>query len=226
MFFLFFEKFLAVVVIVPFSARNFAKKIPCCLLFAGHVPVQPLPDDKFEGYSWGEKSPFQGRQTVEGLASSVALTERLEMMLGKKNLLRSHLSELEDDHRVWDHCANALANLCVTLILATSVERIVIGGGIMKRNGLIEKIRKRTVILLNGYLALPDDMSELITTSQYGADIGLLGAIELAHQAYEERSIRDTTISTTIAFNVGEIHGIVVGLAAAFVGFSLLKRSK
>lgn len=185
-----------------------------------------MPGDGFEGYSWGEKSPFQGRRTVEGLASSVALTERLEVMLGKKGLPRSCLSELEDDHPVWDHCANALANLCVTLILTTSVEKIVIGGGIMKRNGLIEKIRRRTVILLNGYLSLPDDMSEFITTSQYGADIGLMGAIALAQQAHEEGSIKEMTTSNSTAFNVGLIHGIVVGVAAAFVGFSLLRRSK
>eukprot|EP01083_Nonionella_stella_P082465 227604_1 len=57
----------------------------------GHVPISalPLPDSnsasasvsnsaEFGGYSWGnEKSPFQGKNTVEGTASSVALTERL-----------------------------------------------------------------------------------------------------------------------------------------------------
>ena len=46
----------------------------------GHVPVIPLAGDDFGGYSWGSKSPFFGQNTVEGLASSVALTERLQRL--------------------------------------------------------------------------------------------------------------------------------------------------
>jgi hypothetical protein len=74
----------------------------------GHVSVQPLPNDDFGGYSWGAQSPFVGQNTAEGLASSVALTERLEKITNKKDLPRSCLADLEDDHEVWDHCANAL----------------------------------------------------------------------------------------------------------------------
>ena len=97
----------------------------------GHVPIQALPGDKFDGYSWGENSPFHGKGTVEGMASAVGLTERLEMMTGQKNLSRSSLADLDDEHEIWYHAANALANLCTTLVLMTSVERIVFGGGIM-----------------------------------------------------------------------------------------------
>jgi fructokinase len=132
---------------------------PFFLDVTGHVPVQPLPNDQFAGYSWGGQCPFRGRNTVEGLASSVALTERLEQISGETDLHRDCLAELDDDHEVWNHAANALANLCVTLILTTSVEKIVIGGGIMKRRGLLKKIKKFTVVLLNGYLELPRDLS-------------------------------------------------------------------
>jgi fructokinase len=151
----------------------------------GHVPVQPLEGDEFPGYSWGEKSPFKGIRTVEGMACSVALTERLQQMTGKQNLPRSCLAELKDDHEIWDHAANALANLCTTLILTTSVEKIVIGGGIMNRNGLIEKIQDRTKVLINNYLQLPKNMSTLITKSSYGSDVGLTGALVLAQRAHE-----------------------------------------
>ena len=46
----------------------------------GHVPEIPLPSGPGgggeSGYSWrGEKSPFGGKNTVEGTACSVALTE-------------------------------------------------------------------------------------------------------------------------------------------------------
>ena len=48
----------------------------------GHVPIIPLPSGPGGGgefgYSWrGEKSPFGGKNTVEGTACSVALTKRL-----------------------------------------------------------------------------------------------------------------------------------------------------
>jgi fructokinase len=193
----------------------------------GHVPIQPLPDDNFDGYSWGSNSPFKGKSTVEGMTSSVALTERLEIMTGKKDLLRSSLVELEDDHEIWNHAANALANLSVTLILTTSIEKIVFGGGVMNRNGMIEKIRKRTIELLNGYLELPD-ISSMITLSSYGADVGLTGAILLAQQAIEsengERKSKKSFI--TPPFMAGICHGIIVGAGVAFLGMIMLRAIK
>jgi fructokinase len=144
-----------------------------------------LEGDTFPGYSWGSNAPFHGRHTVEGIASSVALTERLEAMTGQQNLPRSALVDLDDDHELWSHAANALANLCVTLLLTLSIEKIVFGGGVMNRLSMIEKIRERTVVLLNGYLDLPEDLSELICRSDRN-DSGLRGALVLAQTAYED----------------------------------------
>jgi fructokinase len=195
----------------------------------GHVPVQPLPGDKFEGYSWGGKSPFRGRHTVEGISSSVALTERLELMAGEKNLPRSQLVALPDDHEVWSHSANALANLCATLLLMTSVEKIVLGGGIMNRPGLIEKVQKHTVVILNGYLELPEDMGTLICKSSYGNDSGLTGALLLAESTFEEHmqgAEPNTKTDHRNAFAVGFVHGLVAGVAAAFCFTIMLSKSK
>jgi hypothetical protein len=197
----------------------------------GHVPVQPLEGDSFPGYSWGDKSPFRGFRTVEGLASSVACTERLEQIRGVTNLPRSCLSELEDDDEVWDHAANAIANLCATLILISSIEKIVIGGGIMKRRGLLEMVQKRTVVLLNGYLELPEDLSQFITKSSYGDEVGLVGALVLAQEAHQNENSSDSQSSSTSIllspFNIGLIHGIVVGAIVSYVGLVLARhRSK
>lgn len=204
--------------------------LPLLLLIKGHVPIQPLEDgDDFKGYSWGEKAPFRGKNTVEGMTSSVALTERLEQMTGGKNLPRNCLVELSDDHEIWDHSANALANLCTTLLLTVSVEKIVLGGGIMNRKGLIEKIRKRTVVLLNGYLELPTDMSELISTSSYGNDVGLTGALILAQCAYQEGENTSSSIKeqgSDSAFLVGFIHGVAVGSASMLLAAMILGRRK
>lgn len=220
----------------------------------GHVPIQPLEylgyggeanisEPSFTGYSWGDKTPFQGRHTVESMASSVALTERLNFQAkalhinlgeggvkkGESSAMeRNVLSEIKDDsHEIWHHAANAVACLCVTLILTTSIEKIVLGGGIMRRKGLVEKIRKRTVDLMNGYVELPplqsEEMAQFITTSSFGTDIGLLGAVVLAQRAYYEAEMAAPPMAnktnTTTAFYVGVIHGVVVGAAVACLGF-------
>lgn len=163
----------------------------------GHVPIIPLSGDDF-AYSWGDKSPFQGRNTVEGTASSVALSERLgvadQMMESCAFGMREGLKDLSDDHPSWDHAANALANLCVTLALVTSVEKIVLGGGIMNRVVLYEKVRIRTRELLNGYLDLPQvttdaGLEEYISPSVWKDEgPGLVGALVMAQVAYEEAS--------------------------------------
>jgi fructokinase len=212
----------------------------------GHVPIQPLQGDTFNGYSWGanSKSPFRGKHTVESMTSSVALTERLEQQLRMQantsastanttlNLNRDCLADLDDDdHEVWDHAANALANLCVTLALVTSVEKIVLGGGIMKRNGLIEKVRRQTRVLLNGYLGdLSDrELLEWITSSSYGSDAGLMGALVLAQRAIteqEEESGGDSVKKLKqTAYNAGIRHGFYLGLSAAYVGLLIYARS-
>lgn len=193
----------------------------------GHVKVQPLPGDKFAGYSWGKDfCPFEGVNTVEGLACSVSLTERLQQLHLQQhqskdesaNVSRSVLADLPDDHEVWDHAANALACLCVNLILTVSIEKIVFGGGIMSRNGLIEKIRALTARHLNGYLELPDDLSGLITLSTYGQDAGLVGAMVLAQRALtgDDVDVEDPARKAMKreAFKEGLWYGAITGAIA------------
>ena len=160
----------------------------------GHVPIAPL--DNFQGYSWGDKSPFRGKNTVEGTTSSVALTERLQGTSSSSAADRESLKDLPDSHEVWDHAANSLANLCTTLALVTSVEKIILGGGVMNREILYEKIRIRTQEHLNGYLDLPqltstEGINAYIAPSVWseakgGPGPGLVGALTLAQAAYEE----------------------------------------
>jgi fructokinase len=197
----------------------------------GHVAMQPLPGDTFPGYSWGDKSPYHGKHTVEGMTSSVALTERFEKMTQSKQSSRDCLADLDDDHPVWDHAANALANLCVTLILTTSIENIVLGGGIMKRKSLIDKVRSQTVVLLNGYLELPPNLSEFITISSYGSNVGLVGAIVLAQEGMKDQHEEDEQdneiqhIKQT-AYGVGVQHGILLGISAVVMAWGFLFRNK
>lgn len=169
----------------------------------GHVAVQPLQNDTFAGYSWGsEKSPYGGVGTVEGICSSVALTERYLQMnpdndKNKNNIdsaqTREVLSTLPDTHEVWNHAANAIANLCVSILLLTSCEKIVLGGGIMKRTILYKMVRERVCILLNGYIDSVDELSSveklenvICESSWEKMGSGLVGAYALALQVYEK----------------------------------------
>ena len=174
----------------------------------GHVCLAPLPGDTFPGYSWGaERGPYGGRGTVEGTASSVALSERLawqrsggkgggEGAKADAPADRDALSDLPDSDPVWEHCANALANLCATLVLLTSVERIVLGGGVLRRAILFDMVRARTREILNGYLELPEvttdaGLREYIGPSAWGDRAGLVGAFALARGAMAQAGGHD-----------------------------------
>jgi predicted NBD/HSP70 family sugar kinase len=47
------------------------------------------------------------------------------------------VAKILDDHYVWDVIAHYLGILCSNLYLTTSVERIILGGGVAKRPVLI-----------------------------------------------------------------------------------------
>lgn len=156
-------------------------------------------------------SPYGGVHTVEGIASSVALTERLisSSLAAKDNskIDRDDLALLSDYDEVWDHAANAIANLCVSLILLLSMEEIVLGGGIMKRKILYEKIRSRTKEIINGYVSLPEGESSLrfIREPTWGNSAGLVGALTLAKSAFEKkrREVNGVNPKKNIYANVG-----------------------
>ena len=81
----------------------------------------------------------------------------------------------------------------------------------MLRNGLLEKVRKQTVKLMNGYVELPEDMSELIDLSSWGDDAGLMGAVVLAQKAYEE-SRDDDSSNDDKKFRSGYLGGMLTGV--------------
>jgi fructokinase len=68
---------------------------------------------------------------------------------------------------------------CVNLILIASPEKIVFGGGVMKRECLFPKIRAAVREMLNGYVQvdqiLTDKIDEYIVSSDFGNDAGLIG---------------------------------------------------
>ena len=130
-------------------------------------------------HDW-EADPFPGvcpyhGDCWEGLASGRAIEARW----GKPS------AELTDD-AAWDLEAHYLALGLVCVICVLSPERVVIGGGVMNRRGLLELVHREIVALMNGYLSAPvlgDGISGFVTTPALGRRAGVLGALALAESA-------------------------------------------
>eukprot|EP00762_Andalucia_godoyi_P007701 ANDGO_07990.mRNA.1 Putative fructokinase len=144
----------------------------------GHV-YMPLHDlDVKSGYLG--VCPFH-KGCFEGMASAPSIAKRLGLQIGD-------LDRLADDHAVWDAVAHYLAQACVSMTLFLSPQKIVLGGGVLKRRILFDKIRKETFRLLNGYvqhpaLASEDAMKTYISAPFHGDNAGLWGARFLAEKA-------------------------------------------
>ncbi len=138
---------------------------------AGHILVRrDASRDPFAGCC-----PFHG-DCLEGLAAGPAINARL----GRP------AETAGDDDPVWDLVADYLGQLCVTLLLVSSPRRILFGGGVGLRPGLLPRVRERAVGLLGGYVASPDladGMQGFIRPAGLGDRAGLLGAMALALRA-------------------------------------------
>lgn len=123
--------------------------------------------DPFEGVC-----PFHG-DCWEGLASGRAIEARWG----------EPAAELDGNEAVWTLQAHYLALGLVSVICVLSPERILLGGGVMSRFGLLPLVHREVSGLLNGYLetgAVGDGIAEYITVPALGRQAGVLGAIALA----------------------------------------------
>ena len=118
--------------------------------------------------------PYHG-DCWEGLASGRAIQERWG--LPARELF---------DAPAWNLQARYLALGLVSVICLLSPERIILGGGVMNRPGLLELVQRNVVELVNGYLgaeASDHGISTYITVPSLGSHTGVLGAIALAQLA-------------------------------------------
>ena len=117
--------------------------------------------------------PYHG-DCLEGLASGPALQAAW-------GTTASHIPE---DHPAWEAQADYLAQLCVTLILTVAPQRIVLGGGVMSRPFLLDRVRAATLRRLNGYCVQWDMAkgNEALLLPRSPEPPGLLGGYMLAEQ--------------------------------------------
>ena len=134
----------------------------------GHMYVRRLPSDKLEGVC-----RLHG-DCLEGLASNHALARR-----AKLNSVHD-IPALADEEQ-WNIIAHYLAQACVNLLYCLSVEKIVIGGGLINRKGLLEKVREEFVELNKNYVSHDKlvDAKEYIVRTEFENMTGLISAAYL-----------------------------------------------
>ena len=137
----------------------------------GHLLMKhDVSKDPYPGHC-----PFHG-DCLEGLASGPAMTERWG--------ISTHV--MPADHPAWDLEALYIGQAVHNWVVSYSPKRIILGGGVMKKPGLFEKIRLVARDSLNGYVdsELIKKVNEsFIVAPQLADRAGSLGAITLASLA-------------------------------------------
>jgi len=128
----------------------------------GHLRIpHDRDEDPFPGMC-----PFHG-DCWEGLASGPAMEARW----GRP------ADEVADD-APWALEARYLALGVLALMAVVSPQRIVVGGGVLNRRGLLELVQRQLDQLVSGYVAVPE-----LVPPALGARAGVLGALALAESA-------------------------------------------
>lgn len=135
----------------------------------GHILIQQHPDDSFVG-----QCPFHKNNCLEGLASGPAIEARWGQSA----------KTLTADHIAWEFEADYLAQALVNYICTLSPQKIILGGGVMHQQHLLEKIQQKVTQKLNGYIELPL-LSDFIVLPALADKAGVLGALALAMKANE-----------------------------------------
>lgn len=133
---------------------------------AGHILVKKHEKDDFEG-----GCPFH-KSCLEGMAAGPAIEKRY----GKR------AEELYDNSLVWEIESYYIAQALVDYSLCYSPRRIVLGGGVVNKDGLIEMIRKDFVSILNGYIQSEEikKIDSYIVTSSLNGNQGIKGCLKIA----------------------------------------------
>lgn len=140
----------------------------------GHMLLRPDPRDPApHGFC-----PYHDG-CLEGMANGPAIEKRWGVSA----------KELPEDHVAWEIEAEYLAQMCVNTVVTLSPKKIVLGGGVMHQTHLFPKIRRRTLELLNGYVAHPavlEHMDNYIVPPGLGDNAGAVGSLLLAAQALKD----------------------------------------
>jgi fructokinase len=128
----------------------------------GHILPRRHAADDYPGHC-----PFHG-DCLEGLVCGPAIIARLGQPLDR----------FPADHWFRPVLADYLAQACLTLVLATSISHLVLGGGVLARLDLLGQVAARLRERAAGYC--PAVFDRLVLSAPMHADAGLIGALLLA----------------------------------------------
>jgi fructokinase len=133
---------------------------------AGHLPVRRADGDAFAG-----SCPFHG-DCWEGMAAGPAIAGRWD----------ADPSALPDDHPAWALEADYLAQGIASVVLVVSPQRVVLGGGVGTRPGMLDAVRAALPGALAGTIGRPaaGAEAEALLVAPALARAGLEGALGLA----------------------------------------------
>jgi fructokinase len=136
----------------------------------GHITVERAEGDDYPGHC-----PFHGA-CLEGMAAGPAIEDRW----GAPGADLIHRAE------VWELVAGYLAQAIRTFTYVAAPEKILLGGGVMQTEGLLDLVRAKTIQQLAGYVtddSLRGSLESYVVAPAFGQDAGLFGAIALATEA-------------------------------------------
>ncbi|NGX43874.1 MAG: putative fructokinase [Candidatus Anoxychlamydiales bacterium] len=139
----------------------------------GHISIPRYRGDNFESVC-----PFH-ENCLEGLASGPAIEKRWNVKAA---------TDLPDDHEAWDLEAYYLGTAIANWSLTISPKKVILGGGLLNKKSLMDKVRKECQKSLNGYLKhkiILGNIDEYIVFPKRMGESGLLGALALAERARE-----------------------------------------
>ncbi|MGP6139035.1 ROK family protein [Jeotgalibaca sp. A127] len=131
----------------------------------GHLLVKPHENDHYAG-----SCPYHGN-CLEGMAAGPSIDGRLNKA-GK---------DVDPQDEVWDFIAYYLGQAIVAYTVMLRPERIVMGGGVMKVPGLLDKVKTSFETLLGDYVPVPP-LDDYLVLPKLADDAGITGAIILANQ--------------------------------------------
>lgn len=137
----------------------------------GHILIPKAKDDTFRGIC-----PYH-QNCLEGFASGPAIKARWKV---------DSALDLPDHHEGWDLEAYYLGIALANYTMSFSPKRIVLGGGVMRQQHLLPKIRQAFTQHLGGYIENPTVTQGLewyIVGAGLHEDAGVLGAMALAELA-------------------------------------------
>jgi fructokinase len=130
----------------------------------GHLLIRRQPHDAYPG-----KCPYHS-DCLEGLAAGPAIEARWGEQAQK----------LYHQEEVWQLEAQYLAQAIMSYTLVLSPEKIIMGGGVMKKEGLHNMVQQELENLMQHYVPLPDNY---LAAPGLADNAGIVGALMLAKDA-------------------------------------------